>query len=516
MQTGHLILNNRYFDSVFLMQIASRLSAQPGVEEAAVLMGTENNKGLLAELGFEDVDILSASANDLIIALIAENKSSIETILGNIDQWLIREPSTVDRTASRTFQGALDRQPESNLAVISVPGEYAFREAMAALEAGLNVFVFSSNVPIEEEISLKLEAKEKELIVMGPDAGTGILAGVGIGFANVVRRGKIGVIGSSGTGLQEITSLIHKADLGISHAIGTGSKDLSNKIGGISTFIALNALENDPGTEVVVLVSKPPGDEILPLLANRLNDYRKPVIVCLLGLTEFPAHLEASFSVTDTLDRAAALAIQAAGGEPKILEEAIKRDILKLIENERKQMSTRQKYIRGVFAGGTFTYQAQHVLGTGGLRVYSNTPLKGMRELTDPQISKAHTLVDMGDELFTSGRPHPMIDATLRNDRILQEADDPEVAILLLDFILGYNASPDPVGDLIEAIQEGKRKVVNRGGYLSIVASVTGTNEDPQNLKKQVNLLEEAGVIVFPSNAKATQFCLELVQGIES
>jgi len=516
MATGYAIKNNHYFDSVFLMQIASRLSEEPGIEQVAALMGTENNKGLLAEIGFEDAEILAADANDLILALIGESKSSVNDILENLDDWLTRKPSKVDKSEKRTLNDAITSLTNSNLAVISLPGEYVAKEAQNALEIGLNVFIFSSNVPVEDELFLKEEARERGLIVMGPDAGTSILAGAGIGFANVVRKGPIGVIGSTGTGIQEFTSLVHQSGAGISHAIGTGSRDLSDTIGGISTIIALEALEADPQTEIITLLSKPPGDKTISLIVERLNHSSKPVITCFLGLDKFPAGLDNSFSTANYLDKAAELAARAVIEKPNLDHSLDSKKIDAFITKEKEGKSPKQKYIRGLFAGGTFTYQAQQVMRDAGLAVYSNAPLDGMKQLTDPYRSEAHTLIDMGDELFTTGRPHPMIDSTLRRERILQEAKDPQVAVILLDFILGYNSSPDPVGDLSGAIGKAKQMVSQRGDTLSVVASVTGTELDPQNLEMQVAALEEKGVLVLPTSAQAALFTRSLALSLDS
>ena len=506
MATGYTIKRNQYFDSVFLMQVAKRLSEEPGIEQVAALMGTEKNKGLLAEIGFENAEISSAAANDLIIALKGKSPSTIEVILENLDAWLFRKPVGVSKAVSRTLDEALARQPHANLAVVSLPGEYAAREARRALERGLNVFLFSSNVPVEDELSLKQYARERGLIVMGPDCGTAIIAGVGIGFANVVRPGPIGVIGSTGTGLQEFTSLVHQGGSGISHAIGTGSGDLSDAIGGISTLSALEALEADPQTNVVAVLSKPPGAKTLPLLVERLNRCRKPVVACFLGIGKYPSENDIGFETARTLDEAATLATQLATGKPVVRTGVGSQEVQALVAKERAGMASEQKYIRGIFAGGTFCYQAQQVMREAGLVVYSNAPLDGMLSLADPLRSEAHTLVDMGAEMFTEGRPHPMIDATLRRERILAEAQHPQVAVLLLDFILGYNASPDPVGDLLETIAEAKLTASQRGGYLSVVASVCGTEGDPQNLQEQTRALEEGGVVVLPSSAQTALF----------
>jgi FdrA protein len=344
---------------------------------------------------------------------------------------------------------------------------------------------------------------------MGPYCGTAIISGVGLGFSNVVRRGPIGVIGSTGTGLQEFTSLVHQGGSGISHAIGTGSRDLSDDIGGISTLQALEALEADLQTEVIAVLSKPPGARTLSVLAERLGRCRKPAIACLLGICDDRSWTDARFTTAHTVDQAAVLAMEMATGEPAALTRATAEDLRQQwVASERSAMMPQQRYIRVVFAGGTFCYQAQQVMRDGGVVVSSNAPLDGMRELADPMRSKAHTLVDMGAEEFTAGRPHPMIDATLRRERILAEAQDPQAAVLLLDFILGYSASPDPVGDLLEVIGEAKHAARQRGGYLSVVASICGTDEDPQELRQQTRALQEAGVVVLPSSAQAALFSL--------
>jgi succinyl-CoA synthetase alpha subunit len=511
MERGYAVRKNQYFDSVFLMQVAQRLGEQPGIEQALALMGTEENKRLLRTMGFEAPEVAAAGPNDLIIALEGTDASKVKEILGDLDIWLVRKPSRLSQPAVHTLDQGLEALPQANLVSISLPGRYAAREARRALERGLNVFLFSSNVAVEDELALKRYAWEHGLIVMGPDCGTALITGIGLGFANAVRRGPIGVIASMGTGLQEFTCLVHKGGSGISHAIGTGSRDLSDVIGGLSTFTALEALEADPQTEVIVLLSKPPGANTLPKLVKRLNQCRKPVIACLLGIREHPYPREIRFTTARTLDEAAALAVQLATGKP-ILSTAIDPQRLQaLIVDQRAGMAPRQKYLRGIFAGGTFCYEAQQLMRDAGLVVYSNVPLEGMHSLPDPWRSEAHTLVDMGAEMFTQGRPHPMIDATLRRQRILAEAEDPEVAALLLDFILGYNSSPDPVGDLLEAITQAKLNARRRGGFLSIIASVCGTEEDPQDWQEQVRLLEESGVIVLPSNAQAALFARTLI-----
>jgi succinyl-CoA synthetase alpha subunit len=377
----------------------------------------------------------------------------------------------------------------------------------------LNVFLFSDNVPIESERSLKEFARERGLIVMGPDCGTALIGGVGIGFANVIRRGPIGVIGASGTGLQEFTTLVHHAGAGISHAIGIGSRDLSDTIGGLSLFSAMDALASDSETHVVAILSKPPGPQTLARLLPEIARFQKPVVAFFLGLKDLPAE-NIPCRVARTLDEAAAMAVQMATGRLPARSAGKSFDPEVLLSRERKGKTKGQRYLRGLFAGGTFSYQAQQILQDAGILVYSNNPIEGNRTLSDPFRSLEHTVVDMGADEFTAGRPHPMIDSRFRCERIMAEAEDPHVSILLLDVILGYNASSDPAGELTPSIIKARRHVEERRASLTVVASVCGTEEDPQHLTQQVERLEEAGAIVFLSASEAALFSAKLAARI--
>jgi succinyl-CoA synthetase alpha subunit len=391
----------------------------------------------------------------------------------------------------------LAQKPDANLVVISVPGEYAAREAHKALEAGLNVFLFSDNVSIDDELELKQFAEKKKLLVMGPDCGTSLIGGVGIGFANVVRKGPIGAIGAAGTGLQEFTSRIHNAGFGISHAIGTGGHDLSDRISGLTTFAALDALEADPATKVIVVISKPPGAKTLARLIERFKSCVKPIVGCFLGAPAQPQKTNAGFQYASTIDDAVRLSIKSLGGESASNEDAFTPEELEWITREKASWNADQKYLRGLFAGGTFCYQTQQIFRDAKIVVHSNAPLDSKYKLQDSNRSIEHTLVDMGSDEYTLGKPHPMIDGTLRKQRILTESRDPQAAILLLDFILGYNASMDPVGELLDAILEAKQIAPKCGGNLTVVASICGTDGDPQDLNLQIKLLKAAGAIVF-------------------
>ncbi len=511
MAEGYVVRENRYYDSVFLMQIARRISEETSAEEVAALMGTPSNKDLLSEIGFQDPIIQSASPNDLVIALRANNQDTVDEILVDIDRWLARPPRVAGRRAVRTLSQALADQPQTNLVVISLPGAYAAKEAEAALEDGRNVFLFSNNVSIEDEVRLKQRAREQGLVMMGPDCGTAIIGGAGIGFANVVRKGPVGAIGVAGTGLQEFTSLVHQYGSGVSQAIGTGGRDLSDPVGGITTLRGLAVLQEEPDTEVIALISKPPGERTLLHLNEAMIDSSKPVVACLLGIKDGTLKTGGSLQIARTIEETAVKATELIGVHPSKAASPGPEEMNSRLERERAKLAANQRFIRGVFAGGTFCYQAQQVLGDLGLMTYSNAPLPGMSSLADARKSQGHTCVDMGDDFFTRSRPHPMIDASLRNERILDEAGDPEVAVLLLDFVLGYNASSDPVGDMLDTISQSKAIAEKSGHHLAVVASVCGTDEDPQDRRSQIQKLEGADVIVAPSSAQAAEFAGSLV-----
>lgn len=512
MPSGFVIRKNQYYDSVFLMGISKRISDVSGVQQNAVLMGSETNKGLLSNIGICDARIDTAQPNDLVVAVIADTSQIVQEVLDNLDEYFMGGVQTATTSNPHSLDEGLAQKPQANLAVISVPGEYAAREARKALEAGLNVFLFSDNVSIEDELDLKKFAAEKNLLVMGPDCGTSLIGGVGIGFANVVRKGQIGAIGAAGTGLQEFTSQVHNAGFGISHAIGTGGHDLSDQIGGLTTFAALDALEADPATKVIAIISKPPGVKTLARLLERSKTCKKPMIGCFIGTHAEPQRTYTNIQRATIIDDAVRLSIKTAYKESAIAAAEFTRNELDWVAREKAVWASEQKYVRGIFAGGTFCYQSQQIFRDAEIIARSNAPLESNNRLQDSNHSVEHTLVDMGADEFTLGRPHPMIDGTLRKQRINTEAHDPQAAILFLDFILGYNASMDPVGELLDAILEAKQTAKKRGGNLTVVASVCGTGDDPQDMNLQVKLLKDAGVIVFNSNAKAASFCCELLK----
>lgn len=513
MPTGHVVRPNEYYDSVFLMGVNKRLGENEGVLQTAVLMGSENNKRLLADIGIQEDEIDTATPNDLIVGVVAESQDIIEAVFNNLNHYFTAQVVDVGAARFQSLDDALDARKSANLAVLSIPGDYVYREAQLALEAGLHTFIFSSNVSVDEELRLKQFAAGKKLLVMGPDCGTSLLGGAGIGFANAVRQGSIGAIGPSGTGLQEFTTLVHHAGGGISHAIGTGSRDLSQEIGGITTLMALDALEKDPGTEVIAIISKPPDEKVLKVVLKRIEDCTKPVLGCFFGIEEVGDSLPDEFHLVRNIDEVVELSIKLVSGDDPVAMEKVGDRVGDMANEIRGTLSPGQQYIRGLFAGGTFCYQSQQIMLEAGLDVFSNAPIERSTRLAHLEESRGHTLIDMGDEVYTLGRPHPMIDGTMRAQRILMEGRDSDVAVLLLDIVLGYNASIDPVGELLSSIVESKEARRKRGEELVVVASICGTEGDPQDVPIQRKHLEDAGVIVFMSNVKATRFCTELITG---
>ena len=474
-------------------------------------MATDANKELLAGMGIEAPDVAAATPNDLIIAIMADNAATIERLLGEMDTRLTPTYSATSAPLYHSIEAACGAHPQSNLVVISVPGAYAAREARKALEQGKHVFLFSDNVPLEQEVELKQLARSRRLLVMGPGCGTSLIGGVGIGFANRVRPGPIGIVGASGTGIQEYSSLIHQAGSGISHAIGTGSRDLSDAVAGITTLMGFDILEDDPATQIIALISKPAGADTLHLLQGRLQRCRKPVIGCLLGLHS-SIDGGPSFRQVRSVDEAVAATMSIVGNYSggDIVQPAP--TSVFPAEQEVRSWLPEQRYLRGLFSGGTLCFQAQQVLQDAGIPVYSNTPLDGRYRLNNPDVSLEHSIIDLGDDQFTQGKPHPMIDAGERRRRILREANDPEVAILLLDFVLGEMSSANPVGDLLDALHQAQHIAERQGGHLTIVASVCGTERDRQDKRQQQTMLVEAGAHVLPSSTTAAAFCRDLIR----
>ena len=500
MARAERIFRNLYRDSVALMQLSAKLGALAGVRQASAIMATAGNLVLLREAGLALGDI-AAGPNDLLIALEGEEGEALETALATAETELTRAPAAAQegaprRLPPRSLEMALHELATASLALISTPGEYAAAEAMKALRLGLNVMLFSDNVALDDEIALKRYARAHDLLVMGPDCGTAIIGGVPLGFANMGHGGAIGAIAASGTGLQQVTCLIDRWGQGISHAIGTGGHDLHARVGGITMLQGLDALAADPATRVIVLISKPPHPEVAERVLDAAGRAEKPIVVNFLG-ADFTTLRRANVHPVRTLEDAARLAVALVGGEAPAGKRRREAALAP------PQLAPGQKYVRGLYSGGTFCYEALLLLSETFGSIASNTPLEPEHMLTDVWRSAGHTVIDLGDDAFTRGRPHPMIDQTLRKERILQEAADPEVAVILFDVVLGYGAHPDPAPELAATLAQAGATGAAAGRQLAFVGSVCGTAGDPQDLARQEAVLKETGALLVESNAQA-------------
>ncbi len=501
------IEKNSYYDSVTLMQVSSKIKSLDGVEEAMVAMGTRANIEQLHRIGFE----VEEAPNDLIIAVRARDEEALNTARKTVNELLLEGESKEKKETIRpvSIEAADKALGGANLVLISLPGRYAHREAHKALDMGKHVFLFSDNVPVKQEISLKKKAIEKGLLTMGPDCGTAIINGVALAFANKVPQGGIGLVAASGTGLQEVTTIIAKLGEGITQAIGTGGRDLSSKVGGLMMIAGLKALQRDENTKVIVLISKPPAKEVAEKVLSEVKNSSKPTVVCFLGGDPEIAEKYGAVPAI-TLEETALKAVALLRGEDYVEQGLSKEEEEKAIELGKKIPLSR-KYVRGLYSGGTLCDETMLILSDKmGKPIYSNTPLKEEWLLKDPWKSFENTILDLGDDIFTQGRPHPMIDPRLRQERILEEASDPEVAVICFDVVLGYGAHPDMAGELAPYVRKAREISKDE---IAFVASVCGTEDDPQVLSVQVKKLEDAGVIVLPSNARSARFIAKLMEG---
>lgn len=516
-----LVRKDAYFDSVFLMLLSKELKGLPWVIDAVVAMGTPMNLELLSSQGYSLEE--PATPNDLVIAVECEEPGALDRTFAAAKDHLAekRKPSAAAGDgvpAPASLAAALDLMPDANLVVISLPGAYAAREARKALERGLHVMLFSDNVSLEDEIALKTFARGRGLLVMGPDCGTAIINGKPLCFANAVRRGPIGIVAASGTGLQEVSCLVHRGGSGISQAIGTGGRDLKNDaVGGITMLMGIEALARDDATKVIVVVSKPPSPAVADKVVAALEASGKDAVVRFIGLdVRVPGGAGASLRWASNLEETAAMALALASGRrysPRDAETG-EADIETIAAREVEGMALSQKYVRGYFTGGTLADEALLLLHRITHRVYSNNQTDPDFVLPDPRRSKEHSIIDLGDDVFTVGRPHPMIDPSARARRIDEEAGDPEIAVMLVDLVLGFGSHRDPAAALAPSLAAARDLAARRGGHLAIVASITGTSGDSQGYDAQKAKLEEAGAVVMGSNYRATMLAGRIIEKI--
>ena len=452
----------RYHDSVRLMQASKALQDVPGIEDALVAMATELNLSLLEDMGFDMAQAADAGVNDLVLALRAEEEEAIVTAHHVLDEALRHKATDsggLDAPDPKTV-GTAAAAGEANIALLSVPGEHAFVEAMEALETGRHVMIFSDNVPVDQELILKRRGAALDLLVMGPDCGTAVVNGLGLGFANSVSPGPVGIVGASGTGIQQMLCLLDDAGVGVRHALGTGSHDLSEAIGAISTLQGLAALDDDPSVDVISVISKPPAAPVAARVRAAAAECAKPVVITFMGEATLE---EGAGKVLAKLGKAA----------PAYASWQVDQD------------AHRPGTVRGLFSGGTLRDEARFIA----------MPVLGQIGRTEED--HGHTFIDYGDDEYTQGRAHPMIDQTVRVERLEAAATDSSVGVILMDVVLGYGANADPAAELAPMIEQA----VAAGA--AVVISLCGTRGDPQNRDTQAAALHAAGASVWLSNAAA-------------
>jgi succinyl-CoA synthetase alpha subunit len=485
-----------YLDSVALMRSSKSLAALPGVIEAAMMMGTAANIEIMQNAGLLDEGQVSdefITAADLIIGVRANDESAVEAALASANDLLDAPTASADalQWRPRSIRSAVAAKPNANFVLISVPGEFAISEARKAVRRGLHTMIFSDNVPLEQEAQLKEEAAALGKLVMGPDCGTAIINGIPLAFANKVPRGPVGIVGASGTGMQEVSCLLAQHGVGISQAVGVGGRDLKEAVGGIMSCMALQLLIDDKQTQHIVLIAKPAAPEIVAKVLALLATTDKSATLCFLG-AQSPEALPANCKWSTTLQDAAFSAMSRVG-----VDASAATDVSSLkIEN-----SAQGKLVRGLFCGGTLCAEAQVLFAQAGVLATSNVPLDDTIKLDH----HSHTLIDLGDDEYTRGKPHPMIDPSSRDAPVQQALEDDSVGVLLVDMVIGYGAHADPAGYFVDCLQRCK------ANSTLVIASVTGTEDDPQGLSAQRNKLSAAGVTLAASNADAVAMVLNAI-----
>ncbi len=508
------VLAGAYHDSVKLMRISASACERPGVRRAVALMGTPMNLEQLASSGLLAEEAKGAGPNDLVLAVEADGASAAQKEL-TIMEAALTAPRTgagagaFANLSAPTLDAALDNDPLINLALFSIPGASVRREAERALKKGLHCLIFSDNVTVEDEVALKRMGRERGLLVMGPDCGTAHIGGVGLGFCNVMRPGGIGIAGAAGTGIQEAMAAIDASGGGISCALGTGGRDVSDAVGGLAMIQAIETLSEDTATEVLLVLGKPPEAAAMEKVLETTARSAKPAVIHFVGGRSEDVRKHPGLHAADSLAAAGRLAASLSEGRIDAAAPEIDSETRERIAEWNRARAQGRRFLRGVYTGGTLCAEAQALIGRTVAGIRSNAPLdKAGGKMADPMKSQGHAVVDMGDDLFTRGKPHPMIEPAPRNTRLLQEAEDPETAVVLLDLVLGLGAHDNPAEEAAGAIESARE---SSPGVL-FIGSVTGTEGDPQGLEAQRVRLAEAGALVADTHAGA---CLAAAAALE-
>lgn len=496
------VYKNQYQDSVRLMSISREAAKLDGVSKVLALLGTVSNKDVIARLGLKDPAVDAATASDLMVCIEAKDDAAVKAALDNVQAHLKTKAggSKAEELKPATIEEAADRLEDANFCMISLPGPMAKLDVLSAINRGLNVMLFSDNITIEDEIELKKKAIEKGLLMMGPDCGTAIIAGVPLALANVVRRGDIGIVAASGTGIQEVTCLIDRFGGGITHALGCGGRDLRKQVGGLEMRFGIKKFAATPGNKTLLLLSKPGDPAVLNAVLDEARATGLRTVTCLIGGKPDELNTE-GIIFTRTLEEAAFAAL----GKP--VPELV---FPKALDDRIAKLDSQRKYMRGLFSGGTLCYESLVILDDK-FDIESNVPLRKELFLEAPTKGKKHCCVDLGEDEFTRGIPHPIIDTGLRGQRLEEDMRDPTCRVIMMDIVLGFGADPDPASKFASIINR-VRKDLPDGGPI-IVCSVCGTDADPQSCAQQEKTLEDAGCFVFPTNAQAAKAVARIVLG---
>lgn len=493
-----IIKENLYKDSVTLMLLTNEISEVEGVNKVSIMMGTPANKDIFENSGLKTDELAKATSNDMAIVIDTEDEEIVDLVLEKIEVFLANQAKSSgskEQRAVKSWESALKEMDDANLAVISVPGTYAASVANRSLDEGLNVFMFSDNVSLEDEIKLKQKAKEKGLLCMGPDCGTGVIKSVPIAFTNNISPGKIGIVGASGTGIQEVTTIIDKLGGGVTNAIGTGGRDLSEEVGGITMLSAIATLAKDPDTEVITIISKPPAESVREKIMNYLRTIDKPIVTIFLG--EKPEEHEENLYKAYTLEEAARISVSLLKGE----------EVGQFDGNTSKAESVEDGLtIKGYYSGGTLGGEAAMLI---------KDALHGDKKMSHEEGYMLRTngfeVIDLGDDKYTQGKPHPMIDPTARREYMKNAMKDKTTRVILFDIVLGYGSHENMAGQLSKAIVQIQAQAKEENRNIHFVTTICGTDKDPQDYDAQKKIMEDIGVIVCDTNNQAVEKALSLI-----
>lgn len=503
------IVKNRYVDSVTLMSVAGNAMQLPGVINAEAGMATPANINMLTGMGYRVAP--DAAKNDLMLAVSADTSDQAEAAFQSMKDELAHGGRPGSKKAYQALTDIDLKADPFDLVQISLPGEYAAAQARKAIEMGLDVFIFSDNVSLREELALKRLGRERNRLVMGPDCGVGLINGVALAAGSIIKPGAIGIVGASGSGAQEVGCLIERMGQGVCALIGTGGRDLSPGIGGITMKMGIEKLGRDPACRVIVLVSKLADEKVMKEVLAYADGVKKPVVAVFLGggAGIFAGHRTLGAL---SLEEAAQKAVEALTGLRPAFG-ASDEEIARIVRDEMKKIGVRQKYFRGLYCGGTFTEEALIYFSRhNACQLNSNLKTRYAAKIPDPEASVGHTILDLGSEEFTEKAPHPVFDPAIRLKRFRKEMEDEALAVVLLDFITGPGVHPDPATAFVKAYREGLAK---RGDHVTCIATVCGSKGDPQDVEGIRNLLKENGVLVMDSNYQSARLASAMMAALE-